>query len=152
MTPRVTRFLARKRARLLLGIACAIELGDLAGAKRLFFQAVDKNYFRSPVTRADRHAACAGVWLIKELALHPAPVKAIFKSGKKAGYTRQDLERAAKVIHTVRSKRVGCGVWVWELTLSEHCVYFRKIGLGLTKTVKAPKALKAYKALKLRSA
>jgi hypothetical protein len=147
MAPDVVRFMAEKRARLLLGIACAVELGDMSGARRLFLQAVKKNYFATEITKADRHAACAGVWLIKELALHPEPVAVIFKRGKKAGYTRLDLQRAAGLLRVTRSKRVGCGVWVWMLTSAKHCVHFKKMGSDLTKNDKAPKALKVYKTL-----
>ena len=143
MTPDVVCFMAKKRAQLLLGIACAVELGDTGGARKLFLQAVKKNYFATEITKADRHAACAGVWLVKELALHPEPVAVIFKRGKKAGYTRLDLQRAAGLLRVTRSKRVGCGVWVWSLTLSVHCMHFKKMGSDLTKNDKAPKALKA---------
>ena len=139
MAPDVVRFMAEKRARLLLGIACAVELGDMSGARRLFLQAVKKNYFATEITKADRHAACAGVWLVKELALHPEPVAVIFKRGKKAGYTRLDLQRAAGLLRVTRSKRVGCGVWVWMLTSAKVCRRYQKIGLHLIS-----KASKAY--------
>jgi len=96
------------------------------------------------------HCAKAGVWLIKELSKHPMPVSKLVWNGELVGFTRQELQRAARVKHAVRSKRVGCGVWVWILTGSRTCSHYRHLGLRMaraSKDDKAPKATKATKTL-----
>ena len=93
------------------------------------------------ISDADCRVATAAVWLIMELAMHPLPVDTLFGRGHDVGYTRQELQRAARLLHIVRSKRVGCGMWVWMLTSAKECKRYRRIGLHLIS--KADKTLQA---------
>ena len=110
----------RARQRLLLGIACALELGDEARAKKLYGAALELGLFQANVVPRGTRVALAGVWLIKALALHPMPVKTVLERGWNCGFNASTMRRAAKVLHIVRSKREGCGVTVWILPDSRN--------------------------------
>lgn len=109
----------RARQRLLLGIACALELGDEGRAKKLYEAALELGLFQANVVPRGTRVALAGVWLIKTLSLHPMPVKTVLERGWNCGFNAATMRRAARGLLVVRSKRVGCGVPVWTLPASK---------------------------------
>lgn len=109
----------RTRQRFLLGIACALEVGEEKRAKALYEAALELGLFQAGKVPKGTRIALAGVWLVKALALHPVPVKAVLQMAWNSAFNASTIYRAARLLRVVRSKCVGKGVAVWSLPASK---------------------------------
>ena len=134
----------RARHQLLVGIACALELGDEGRAKKLYEAALELGLFRAGVVPKGTRIALAAVWLIKTLALHPMPVKTVLERAWNCAFNASTIRRAAKVLHVVRSKREGWGVTVWTLPDSQN--FWQKMYVRFSRMQEHSRQIKVWAA------